>query len=172
MKKIFKNPFLTFILGAIVFSGITVAAYTITSNDVGYTPSDNTWEVDNVRDAIDYLYNQILQKPKIINLITNTDNYVKPSAASYNHTFTNNGTVIVDIAAADGNNQLINNWDYSVKKNNISIEKTDGYSNGYNGHYYWIFNVKKDDNISISTSVSYNNVNYNTISLSVYFVDY
>ena len=57
MKKIIKNPIFTFILGAIIFSGIiSVAAYNIFANDIGYTPKDKTWKVDNVKDAIDELY--------------------------------------------------------------------------------------------------------------------
>lgn len=57
MKKIIKNPLLTFILGAIIFGGIgIVSAYTLFAGDIGYTPKDATWEVDNVKDAIDELY--------------------------------------------------------------------------------------------------------------------
>jgi hypothetical protein len=57
MKKIIKNPIFTFILGALIFGGIVgVSAYTIFANDIGYTPKDSSWEVDNVKDAIDDLY--------------------------------------------------------------------------------------------------------------------
>ena len=63
MKKIFKNPIFTFILGAVLFSGITaVSAYTILANDIGYTPKDSTWkksngeDITNVGEAIDGLY--------------------------------------------------------------------------------------------------------------------
>ena len=56
MKKILKNPLFSFILGSIIFGGIgTVFAYSILAEDVGYTPKDTTWEVDNVSDAIDDL---------------------------------------------------------------------------------------------------------------------
>ena len=58
MKKIFKKSnIFSFLLGTIIFTGITsVAAYTIFANDIGYTPKDTTWKVDNVKDAIDDLY--------------------------------------------------------------------------------------------------------------------
>ena len=57
MKRIIKNPLLTFILGALIFGSIgVVSAYTIFANDIGYTPKDTSWEVDNVKDAIDDLY--------------------------------------------------------------------------------------------------------------------
>lgn len=65
MKKIFKNPIFTFILGAIIFGGIVgVSAYTIFANDIGYTPKDSTWkksngeDITNVKDAIDELYSK------------------------------------------------------------------------------------------------------------------
>lgn len=60
MKKIIKNPILTFVLGALIFGGIgVVSAYTILASDIGYTPKDTTWEVDNVEDAIDDLYSKV-----------------------------------------------------------------------------------------------------------------
>lgn len=62
MRKIIKNPIFTFILGALIFGGIIgVSAYTILANDIGYTPKDSTWEVDNVKDAIDDLYGNIIK---------------------------------------------------------------------------------------------------------------
>ena len=57
MKKIFKNPIFTFILGAVLFSGITgVVAYQYQASQVSFTPKDKTWKVDNVKEAIDDLY--------------------------------------------------------------------------------------------------------------------
>lgn len=63
MKKIFKSRIFAFILGTLIFSGITVvSAYTILANDIGYTPKDTTWkksngeDITNVKDAIDELY--------------------------------------------------------------------------------------------------------------------
>ena len=64
MKKFIKNNIIGFILGAVIFSSITVAAYSILANDIGYTPSDSTWkksngeDITNVKDAIDELYNK------------------------------------------------------------------------------------------------------------------
>ena len=58
MKRIFKNPIFTFILGGILFGSITgVVAYSYSSNDISYTPKDTNWNVDNVGSAIDDLYN-------------------------------------------------------------------------------------------------------------------
>lgn len=58
MKKIFKNPLFTFILGAIIFGTIsTVFAYSTFANDVDFSPKDIHWNVGNVSDALDDLRN-------------------------------------------------------------------------------------------------------------------
>ena len=54
-----KKGIIGFVLGALIFGSIgVVSAYTILANDIGYTPKDTTWEVDNVKDAIDELYDK------------------------------------------------------------------------------------------------------------------
>lgn len=65
MKIIIKSRLFAFILGALIFSGITgVAAYNMFAKDIKYTPSDTTWkksngeDITNVEEAIDELYNK------------------------------------------------------------------------------------------------------------------
>ena len=59
MIKLIKSRLFAFVLGALIFGSIgVVSAYTIFANDIGYTPSDSTWKVDNVKDAIDELYTE------------------------------------------------------------------------------------------------------------------
>ena len=56
IKGLIKNNIkviISFIFGFIIFSAIGVIAYTINSKNVLYTPNDNTWDVNNVKDAID-----------------------------------------------------------------------------------------------------------------------
>ena len=56
MKKLLKNPIFTYILGFITAVGITsVLAYSILAPDVGFTPREESWNVDNVKDALDDL---------------------------------------------------------------------------------------------------------------------
>ncbi len=45
-----------FILGAVLFSGIGVAAYVLTSSDVTFTPQNSNWQVGNVQEALNSLY--------------------------------------------------------------------------------------------------------------------
>ena len=83
MKKIKKGYILSFVLGAILFSGITgVAAYTVLASDIGYTPKDTTWktedgkDITNVQDAIDSLYIKGDKKmPDSIRLLLRGDSY-------------------------------------------------------------------------------------------------
>ncbi len=56
MKKIFKNRFFFFILGVLVTITSTALAYTYLAEDVGFTPTDTEWVVDNTQDALDDLY--------------------------------------------------------------------------------------------------------------------
>ena len=56
MQKLFKSKIFIFILGFVSAVGITsVFAYSLIANDVGFTPLDTHWEVDNVKDALDDL---------------------------------------------------------------------------------------------------------------------
>ena len=57
MKKILNKPIFAFILGFVLFGFISsVLASVIISSNVGFTPKDNTWEVDNTKIALDSLY--------------------------------------------------------------------------------------------------------------------
>jgi len=90
MKKIGKSHIFAFVLGAILFSGITgVAAYTVLASDISFTPSDTTWktedgeDITNVQDAIDSLYIKGDKKmPDSIRLLLRGDSY----SNSYNTT--------------------------------------------------------------------------------------
>lgn len=53
MKKKIINRLFCFLLGGIIFSGITTYAISkIASNTVSYTPEDSNWEVTNVEAAL------------------------------------------------------------------------------------------------------------------------
>lgn len=62
MRRIIKNNLLGFILGAIIFSGVTVLATQYLAKDISFSPKNSTWkasdgsDIVNVKDAIDDLY--------------------------------------------------------------------------------------------------------------------
>ncbi len=55
MKKIFKSKIIFLILVSFI-SISAVFAYSYIASDVGYTPTDTEWNVDNTKDALDDLY--------------------------------------------------------------------------------------------------------------------
>ena len=57
MKKTIINQIIGFVIGVIVtVPAVAFAAYTIFSYQVDYVPNDNTWNVDNVENALNDLY--------------------------------------------------------------------------------------------------------------------
>ena len=59
MQKLFKSRIFVFILGLIVASTTSAFAYSLIASDVGFTPKDSTWEVENTKEALDDLRNHI-----------------------------------------------------------------------------------------------------------------
>ena len=54
MKKYIKDISI-FVMGIITATSIGVAAYTISAKEIGYSPKDSSWKVNNVADAIESL---------------------------------------------------------------------------------------------------------------------
>ncbi|MBE6160631.1 MAG: hypothetical protein E7158_00215 [Firmicutes bacterium] len=60
MKRVFKNPTVMFVLGALIFSSISVyAAGKYYAKDIEYTPKNSSFNVDNMADALDALYTKV-----------------------------------------------------------------------------------------------------------------
>lgn len=59
MQKLLKNNFkilIIILITTIVASVTTIFAYSLIAENVGYTPKDTTWNVENVGAAVDDLY--------------------------------------------------------------------------------------------------------------------
>ena len=63
MKRLLKSRIFAFLLGALIFSGLTaVSAYSLFANQVGFTPTDTTWKkengdnITNIEEALNELY--------------------------------------------------------------------------------------------------------------------
>lgn len=65
MKKIFKSRLFFLLLGVLISTVSTVLAYSYFAQEVGFTPTDNSWQdvelnnIDNVSSALDNLYQRI-----------------------------------------------------------------------------------------------------------------
>ena len=57
MRRIIKNNIFGFILGIILCSGIVYGVNIYESNTIKYSPTDTSWNVSNVNEAINSLYN-------------------------------------------------------------------------------------------------------------------
>ena len=56
MKKLIKNNLFGFIIGGIIFGSIGIYAASIYyAKDISYEPSDASWEVSNVNEALNEL---------------------------------------------------------------------------------------------------------------------
>ena len=78
MKRFFKKEYLL-IIPVIILSSVTTLAFSSVASDVGYTPSDTNWPVNNVKDATDSLYYSIKSKSPIGEIIA----YMGTSAPEY-----------------------------------------------------------------------------------------
>ena len=66
MKRILNSKLFFFILGALVFGTVSaVFAYSYTADQIGFTPIDTNWNVDNNKAALDWLYN--FEAKKLVN---------------------------------------------------------------------------------------------------------
>ena len=97
MKKDNKKFLLGILVGILLFGGISVAAITLTAEEVTYSPSDSNFDVSNTKEAIDELYKMVES-----NSITNR---VKIGSGS------TSGTKKFDISGYEGcENFTINNF--------------------------------------------------------------
>ena len=155
MKKIFKksNVF-SFILGAIIFGGIVgVSAYTILASDIGYTPSDNSWQVNNVKDAIDELYS----KSNTINFNElYTLNASGPQDFSYTFSENDKNVLIILFSIRD---KTLNESDSTILLPNDALKiydmATEEGFNGRTGSTHTVAYFIKNPSNTVSGRISY-----------------
>ena len=123
-----KKNILSFILGAIIFSGLTVFALNISARDTAYDNTNSGSSATNMQDAIDDLYNRSGSK---VDLLWQNSN---PSAAFYPQTIT------VDYS------------DYDA----IIIKLSNGEDENYN--LIDVSNITTSRNIYISTSYMFRSI--------------
>lgn len=141
------------------------ATYKYFAKDVSYTKLDGT-EI-SVQDALNELYGK---KPNIECIWASTDNLVTPHSIINNTTtIKHDGILIIDMAGVEGNGTLNNKWTHNVKVNNNFINSTGGQCNGWNGHYYYMIQVKTGDTVSVYSNINYT-ANYNAVSVGGYLV--
>jgi len=57
-SKTFKTIALTSIITTVLLGSIGVAAYNVVAKEISFTPTNSNWQVDNVEDAVNDLYDK------------------------------------------------------------------------------------------------------------------
>ena len=119
MKKIFKNPILTFIIGLIIAGGISVSAYSLFATNINYEPiwkKEDGTNITNVSEALDELYNKADSKRKYLYWNGNTYDEV---TGGWDSSITTN-------TWGDGNNTTISKKNATFASNymDLSIDNT------------------------------------------------
>ena len=166
-------------LGFILAGTISVAASILyNAKDVGYTPDNENWQVDNVKDAIDFLYDS--KKPfKIVNTIGQT-NFGTNGTANFSQSI--NGltvgkyyllltkiginasatTFAANLTLSDSScEQVLDTKDFN------SIKTTDGYYPGWVVRYY----LCKPESTSITVNASLTKSIHGWMYLNAYEIE-
>lgn len=93
MKKFMKNNILGFLLGGIIFGGISVGATILyNSNEVSYIPNDSSFDVSNVKEALDQLHDEVSHSSKSVTMSYSGGGYIVSGlSASGSLNITNDG---------------------------------------------------------------------------------
>lgn len=156
MKKIINSLFM-FILGGIIFGSI-VYATTYYAKDISYEPTDASWGVTNVNDALNSLY----ENSKSNGSSTNELHLIGSYYGLYN-----NKTATIDLSSVPN----YQNLEYG--KNVIAVPTAGYYHTGVSSQQWrgWSFSAVYDNQTGILTLTLSASDNYNDgYSYNVYVV--
>ena len=89
MKKIFHNKMIYLFQTGLVLGISSVLAYSYVAQDVGFTPRDTSWHVENTKEALDDLYDSIKCDDELVNTVWDfyysgaTSMFVPPCKGKY-----------------------------------------------------------------------------------------
>lgn len=133
MQKLKNNTIFGIIIGGLIFGGIVYAA-SYYAKDVTYNPSDETWNVNNVEEALNSLYSMETNNKKMILLGSGTS-FDLTSYDGYER-FTSDDFIVEIVsasetkAAADGGGSPDGCNPYYGKASGFSINKVYDPSSG------------------------------------------
>ena len=123
MKNILKSRIMFLIIGIAISFGFGAAfAYSIIASDVGFTPTDTQWEVENVSSALDDIYQKMSKG--LVELYDNGQ--VSGTASTSNTTVTKSleiGRYVVVLnkfSCINQNNQVVN-LTVTGEKNKVTL---------------------------------------------------
>ena len=151
MNKIFKSRIFSFVLGAIIFGGIGVtSAYTLFANNIGFTPRDTTWEVDNTKKALDDLYDK---QTRIVSLWKNDNPNANFDAQTINLNLSNYDYIIIRSKRTITDGETIY---FNPRYNIIKVGTSGSYILGIdqNSGYNWIRDISvSESGVTFSTAI-------------------
>lgn len=169
-----------FLLGGILFSGITVyAAYKIHANDVSFHPENENFQAENVNSALDSLYEKIEDnKLKLLTTVNGEENklnYKYSDSATYIATESGKLLFVADVHASGylgtGRTESVtsNNPDSEIIKMGCSYNYATAEDCGSYSHLclYIINNVSQGDKITWAASAPINSAAAKHNSLNV-----
>ena len=158
MKKILKSRIFAFILGAVIFSGITALATGLIASSVSYTPTwtkSNGEDIVNVSEALDELYTR-----KQLSSVTLFDKISKVGNETTTYTFKNDldlGLVIItssnninDTSYYVSNINSLSNGNYSVIDDS-AIYIGGGNEAGHRSKIYLVEGITSGTTMQVST---------------------
>ena len=184
MKKFLKSRTFSFLLGAIIFGFIGAAsAANFFASSIPFTPTDTSWTVDNVSDALDDLKNDIARFDNL-EVVSFQGNRGKSRTLTKELTRGKYVVVIVDAVSATPSSRHTTtlrdfDTDTSLTCNHCSIvRKTAKYvdvsatgtsNSGYQSNYYFysLYEVKIAQESDIITYVGYEYPAYNTLPQNI-----
>lgn len=173
MKLFKKDNILAFLLGAVIFGSIgVVSAYSILANDIGYTPNDTTWEVDNVKNAIDDLYTKkFLSSLKNYEIVASQGSTSTRKNVSISYAAQKDGIAIAIIFgySAYGTNYV--NTAITTTSNNIIHPKIAG-SVDRNKYAFAVYELHAGDIINVSSEQTNGETNLNSACGLILFKSY
>ena len=156
-----KKNILLVLIGLIAGTTLTAtAAYVYTARDIGYSPSDENWNVTNAGDALSSLKNDLNQ------ISTDVNNYKSEIIEALN----NNGSELTNSSSMDEIVTSINNsnnglpkfqWKYNASNNHTFDSDIDAV-----GATYLVFTGDKNDVITYNFSQNESDANKFNYSFS------
>ena len=115
MNKIIKSRIFIFIIGGIIFGTIGICATTLyQSNTIEYSPTDSSWNVTNVSDALNDLYEKNNQLKTIKEAKSVTKYSAVNSSVSASITFSNTVVGISGVVFKNGSSGDVDSFHCSI----------------------------------------------------------
>ena len=175
--KITKSNIISFILGAIMFSGVTVFASNLLSKDITFTPTKEDWQVTTVEEALNSLYeksqfeyekidansSQGYRLSRTSSITLNKGKYIISVSGTYSGfpVTINNSFSTANFSSINCSNceyEIITNLKNISSSNKVVLTSTSAYLNVENNNLLYYLEILEDDT-EVTATVTHGSVN-------------